>query len=39
MLRAVEDAQLEGAVTTPTEALDWLRARFPLVTEKGVSYE
>jgi len=39
MLHAVEDAQLEGAVTTPTEALDWLRKRFPQVTEKGVSHE
>jgi len=30
MLRAVEDAQLEGAITTPDEALALLRNRFPL---------
>ena len=30
MLRAVEDAQLEGAITTPAEALALLRERFPL---------
>jgi poly(A) polymerase len=30
MLRAVEDAQLEGAIATPAEALALLRARFPL---------
>jgi poly(A) polymerase len=30
MLRAVEDAQLEGAITTPAEALALLRAHFPL---------
>jgi poly(A) polymerase len=35
MLRAVEDAQLEGIITTPSEALSWLRDRFPLVTENG----
>jgi hypothetical protein len=29
MLRAVEDAQLEGAITTPAEALALLRHRFP----------
>jgi poly(A) polymerase len=34
MLRAVEDAQLEGAIATPAEALALLRERFPLVTEK-----
>jgi poly(A) polymerase len=28
MLHAVEDAQLEGAVTTPEEALRWVRERF-----------
>jgi poly(A) polymerase len=30
MLRAVEDAQLEGAITTTAEALALLRKRFPL---------
>ena len=30
MLRAVEDAQLEGAIATPAEALALLRERFPL---------
>jgi poly(A) polymerase len=35
MLRAVEDAQLEGAITTRDEALALVRERFPLVTEKG----
>ena len=30
MLRAVEDAQLESAITTPAEALTLLRNRFPL---------
>jgi poly(A) polymerase len=30
MLRAVEDAQLEGAIATPAEALALLRKRFPL---------
>jgi poly(A) polymerase len=30
MLRAVEDAQLEGAIATPAEALTFLRDRFPL---------
>jgi poly(A) polymerase len=30
MLRAVEDAQLEGAIATPAEALALLRNRFPL---------
>jgi poly(A) polymerase len=30
MLRAVEDAQLEGAISTPDEALALLRDRFPL---------
>jgi poly(A) polymerase len=30
MLRAVEDAQLEGTITTPAEALTLLRERFPL---------
>ncbi len=30
MLRAAEDAQLEGAVATANEALEWVRARFPL---------
>ena len=34
MLRAVEDAQLEGAIATPAEALAFLRDRFPLMTEK-----
>jgi poly(A) polymerase len=29
MLHAVEDAQLEGAISTPEEALQLLRARFP----------
>src|ERR1035438_10791290 len=29
MLRAVEDAQLEGAIATPAEALALLRDRFP----------
>ena len=28
MLHAVEDAQLEGAVTTPEEALRWVTERF-----------
>jgi len=31
MLRAVEDAQLEGAIATPSEALALLRKRFPLL--------
>jgi poly(A) polymerase len=30
MLHAVEDAQLEGAIASPTEALALLRERFPL---------
>jgi len=30
MLRAVEDAQLEGAITTTAEGLTLLRNRFPL---------
>ena len=30
MLRAVEDAQLDGAITTPAEALALLHDRFPL---------
>ena len=30
MLRAVEDAQLEGTIATPAEALALLRGRFPL---------
>ncbi len=30
MLRVVEDAQLEGAITTPAEALALLREHFPL---------
>jgi poly(A) polymerase len=34
MLRAVEDAQLEGMIATPAEALTLLRDRFPLMTEK-----
>ena len=34
MLRAVEDAQLEGAITTPAEALALVRDRFPLAAEK-----
>jgi poly(A) polymerase len=29
MLRAVEDAQLEGSITTPEEALQLVRERFP----------
>jgi poly(A) polymerase len=33
MLRAVEDAQLEGAIATPAEALALLRNRFPVMTE------
>jgi poly(A) polymerase len=33
MLRAVEDAQLEGAIATPAEALAFLRDRFPLMNE------
>jgi poly(A) polymerase len=35
MLRAVEDAQLEGTIATPAEALAFLRDRFPLNSEKG----
>jgi poly(A) polymerase len=35
MLRAVEDAQLDGAITTPAEALALVRDRFPLAAEKG----
>ena len=31
MLRAVEDAQLEGVITTEAEALELLRQRFPLL--------
>jgi poly(A) polymerase len=34
MLCAVEDAQLEGAIATPAEALALLRNRFPLMTEE-----
>jgi poly(A) polymerase len=34
MLRAVEDAQLEGAITTLAEALALVRDRFPLAAEK-----
>jgi poly(A) polymerase len=34
MLHAVEDAQLDGAITTPAEALALVRERFPLVAEK-----
>jgi poly(A) polymerase len=30
MLRAIEDAQLEGAIATLDEALQWLRERFPI---------
>ena len=30
MLHAVEDAQLEGAIATPDEALALVRERFPL---------
>jgi hypothetical protein len=30
MLDAVEDAQLEGTIATPAEALALLRQRFPL---------
>jgi poly(A) polymerase len=30
MLRAVEDAQLEGTIATPAEALTLLRVRYPL---------
>jgi len=29
MLRAVEDAQLEGQLHTPTEAQEWVRGRYP----------
>ena len=29
MLRAAEDAQLEGAIATTEEALRWVRERFP----------
>jgi poly(A) polymerase len=35
MLRTVEDAQLEGTITTPAEALALLRERFPVAAEKG----
>ena len=34
MLRAAEDAQLDGAITTPAEALALIRERFPLIAEK-----
>jgi poly(A) polymerase len=34
MLRTVEDAQLEGTIKTPSDALALLRNRFPLVTEE-----
>ena len=34
MLRAVEDAQLDGAIATPAEALTFIRERFPLITEE-----
>lgn len=30
MLRAVEEAQLEGELRTPEEAVDWVRERYPL---------
>lgn len=30
MLRAVEEAQLEGELRTPGEAMDWVRRRYPL---------
>jgi poly(A) polymerase len=33
MLHAAEDAQLEGAVATPEEALQLVRKRFPLASE------
>jgi hypothetical protein len=29
MLRAAEDAQLEGSIATPEEALQLVRERFP----------
>jgi len=35
MLHAVEDAQLDGAISTPAEALALVRERFPLAAEKG----
>ncbi len=35
MLRAVEEAQLEGELTTPAEAVDWVRERYPLDEELG----
>jgi len=35
MLGVVEDAQLEGTITTSAEALELVRERFPLVIEKG----
>ena len=34
ILQAVEDAQLEGAITTQDEALRWVRDRFPLTTSR-----
>jgi len=33
MLEAAEDAQLEGVVTTPEEAMAWVRERYPLAVE------
>jgi poly(A) polymerase len=35
MLHAVEDAQLDGAISTSAEALALVRERFPLTAEKG----
>jgi poly(A) polymerase len=35
MLRAVEDAQLDGVITTSSEALELVRERFPLAAAKG----
>ncbi|MFY9853616.1 MAG: CCA tRNA nucleotidyltransferase [Terracidiphilus sp.] len=35
ILRTVEDAQLDGTITTAAEALELVRERFPLIAEKG----
>jgi hypothetical protein len=32
MLDAVEDAQLDGRVASPVEAMAWVRQRYPLAS-------
>jgi len=38
ILTAVEDAQLEGAISTPEEALDWVRRQFPFPSDANRDY-